>query len=260
MATSIMAGNQKKNSIHQRGKRIMRRFSPSTVITSNNELGGSSPESSSSSSTNGTTTTTTTSTVLKKTNKKEEEEGKLSSSWSSSSLSSSSSIGTARTSNTTVRFNSKCYVKRTISRYDYTTEEIENCWYKKHELDTIWSNCIEDIQKANSRNNNTINNDQHEYQQHDDDDDDDSCIRGLDRCTVPSLFSKRENRQKAKNAVFMEQYNHTLWCGGGGGGGGDTSSPEESIANKYYEISCKCQLLATDIGLQDQRNVYDIMI
>jgi hypothetical protein len=254
MATSNMAGNQKKNSIHQRGKRIMRRFSPSTVITSNNELGGSSPESSSSSTTGTTTTTTTTSTVLKKTNKKEEE-GKLSSSWSSSSLSSSSSIGTERF-NTTVRFNSKCYVKRTVSRYDYTTEEIENCWYKKHELDTIWSNCIEDIQKANSRNNNTINNDQHEYQQHDDDDDDDSCLRGLDRCTVPSLFSKRENRQKAKNAVFMEQYNHALWCGGGG----DTSSPEESIANKYYEISCKCQLLATDIGLQDQRNVYDIMI
>jgi hypothetical protein len=280
-------GKQKKNSnintaaasinnyIHQRGKKILRRHSPSTVI---NDLVGSSPETSppsSPSSSSSTTGTTTNSTVLKKTKKKEEE--KLSSSWSSSH-SSSSSIGTTLTSTSTnnttvtvraVRFNSKCYVKRTISVYDYTIEEIENCWYQKHELDAIYSICAEDIHKINRRNRNNSNIN-HQQDDHNDDNDDDLCVRGLDRCIVPSVFIKRDNRQKAKNAVFMEQYNNTMW-GSGDSYSTSTStgisststlslcSPEENIAQNYQKISYKCQLLAIDIALQDQRNaVYDI--
>jgi len=47
----------------------------------------------------------------------------------------------------TIRFDSKCYVRRTISRKDYTTQERVNSWCTKEELDTIWVNCIESIQR-----------------------------------------------------------------------------------------------------------------
>ncbi|OEU09786.1 hypothetical protein FRACYDRAFT_271269 [Fragilariopsis cylindrus CCMP1102] len=163
---------------------------------------------------------------------------------SSSGLSSSSSVVVVSHKNK-VRFNSKCYMKRIISRYDYTTDEIENCWYTKYELDQIWSNCTEGIHKHHQ---------QQQYQHQQDIVDNDFCVRGLE-CTT----FKRQNRQKAANAVFMEQQqynNNRLLLGSVGGGGGCTSSSpvEESIATKYKKISYKCQLLAIAIALRDQRN------
>ncbi|MGK3760622.1 MAG: hypothetical protein ACI8RD_012939 [Bacillariaceae sp.] len=161
----------------------------------------------------------------------------------------SSSISSS-VSQVSVRFNSKCYIKRIISRYDYTTDEIDNCWYTKHELDNIWSNCIDGIHKLN-----TIKNNQNQQQRGDDnvdnDVDNDFCVRGLE-CTI----FKKQNRQKAANAVFMEQQqqynNNTLLLLGGCS---TSSSPvEESIATKYNKISYKCQLLAIAIALRDQRN------
>jgi hypothetical protein len=163
---------------------------------------------------------------------------------------SSSSVSSSVVSQ--VRFNSKCYIKRIISRYDYTTDEIDNCWYTKHELDNIWSNCIEGVRNKNNQ----------QYQhQHQQDVDNDFCVRGLE-CTM----FKRQNRQKAATAVFMEQQqynNNTLLLGSGGGDDGCTSSSsnspvEECIAAKYKKISYKCQLLAIAIALRDQRNAANI--
>jgi hypothetical protein len=128
-----------------------------------------------------------------------------------------------------VRFNTKCYIKRIISRYDYTTDEIENCWYTKHELDNVWSNCIEGIHKHQ----------QQQQYQHQQDVDNYFCVRGLE-CTI----FKKQNRQKAANAVFMEQQQYN----------NNTLPVEESIATKYKKISYKCQLLAIAIALRDQRN------
>ena len=163
---------------------------------------------------------------------------------SSSGLSSSSSVVVVSHKNK-VRFNSKCYMKRIISRYDYTTDEIENCWYTKYELDQIWSNCTEGIHKHHQ---------QQQYQHQRDIVDNDFCGRGLE-CTT----FKRQNRQKAANAVFMEQqqYNNNRLLLGSDGctSSSSSSSPvEESIASKYKKISYKCQLLAIAIAVRDQRN------
>merc|ERR1740133_831788 len=83
------------------------------------------------------------SSLLLKTRKSTKTQNEKSS--SSSGLSSSSVVVVSHKNK--VRFNSHCYSKRIISRYDYTTDEIENCWYTKYELDQIWSNCTEGIHK-----------------------------------------------------------------------------------------------------------------
>ena len=139
----------------------------------------------------------------------------------SSASSTGASVVTDRVEKS-VQFNQNCYVKKTISRHNYTPQEIGDCWFSDEEYHETRSECIEKIQMLERGEELSSIND---------------CVRGLDSRTQSATIAKQNNRLYALMAVLNEQY-----ADGG----------PESIAEEYCDISHRCQLWARAVGRKDQ--------
>ena len=78
-----------------------------------------------------------------------------------------------------VHFNENCYVQKTISRHNYTPQEIEDCWFSDEEYYEIRSECIEKIEML---------------ERGEELDSIDDCVRGLDSRTQSATIAKQNNR------------------------------------------------------------------
>lgn len=131
--------------------------------------------------------------------------------------------------NRKVTFNTIVRRMTTLNIYDYTTSEINDCWYNKDEMERITGRAVEVLIKVETAN------ETHRY-----------CIRGLEGHSRLGFIRKQKNRLDARQAVFKEQ--DRQWyeleeCGPG----------DEAIADAYRQITSSCQKWAQIIGHQDQK-------
>ena len=96
----------------------------------------------------------------------------------SSASSTGASVVTDRVEKS-VQFNQKCYVKKTISRHNYTPQEIGDCWFSDEEYHETRSECIEKIQMLEGGEELSGIND---------------CVWGLDTRTQSATIAKQNNR------------------------------------------------------------------
>jgi hypothetical protein len=150
--------------------------------------------------------------------------------FKTSSDCSTKSVSTAATEQEEFRvsFSEEIHVRSTISCKDYTTEEIQACWYTGEENQRIHRHCNKEIRKMDEGS---------ELK------DKKYCSRGLEGHTTIGTATKEENRWLAINAVLDEQM--VQWEEG--------TFDENAIAEIYYIASSSCQVRASIVGLQDHR-------
>jgi hypothetical protein len=148
----------------------------------------------------------------------------------SSDCSSTNSQSTAETEHELgVRFSETIQVRKTLSRKDYTTKEIQACWYNGEEKQTIHRHCNKEIRKMNDGRKLKVE----KY-----------CSRGLEGYTTVGAAAKKRNRSLAMNAVLDEQM--IQWEEG--------IFDEDTIAEIYYQASSSCcQVWAIIVGRRDYR-------
>ncbi|KAG7338522.1 hypothetical protein IV203_014010 [Nitzschia inconspicua] len=124
-----------------------------------------------------------------------------------------------------VRFSPYTTVRRTLSRYSFTKEEMRNCWYQKEEYDHILSSCHRLVTK---------------YEQHMQEKTPFKyCMRGLEHQTAVRGCVRANNRFSALEVVFAAQY--------------ENPKDEDAIADCYSSISSICHHWAHYVGLKDQK-------
>jgi hypothetical protein len=126
----------------------------------------------------------------------------------------------------TVRFSAKLVVHFTLSRHDYSAEELLASWFQCEEYTRITKECCKQVRKMEKG---YIFKDK-KY-----------CSRGLE--TRLCSITKSANRKLAFSAVLDEQEEQRQL------GGVD----DEAIGQLYNQVSSSCQLWATTLGLRDQR-------
>jgi hypothetical protein len=129
-----------------------------------------------------------------------------------------------------IRFSEDIDLRHTLSCRDYTTEEIQACWYTAEENQRIHRNCCKVIRKMMDEGSELK--DKKKY-----------CSRGLEQHTNVGAAIKMENRLLALNAVLEEQMNQ--WE--------EAIFDEDAIAKIYYRASSSCQMRANNVGLRDHR-------
>ena len=143
-----------------------------------------------------------------------------------------SSIRTESTASTEqefrVRFSEKVHGRNTLSYRDYTTEEIQACWYTAEESQRIQRHCSKEIHKMEEG---SVFKDK-KY-----------CSRGLERHTTIGAATKVANRRFVINAVLDEQM--IQWEEG--------IFDEDAIAEIYSKANSSCQMRAYIVGLGDYR-------
>jgi hypothetical protein len=128
-----------------------------------------------------------------------------------------------------VRFSHKIQVvHKTLSRKDYTIDEIEACWYTAEDLQKIHKHCRKEIRKLNEGSKLK---------------DMKYCSQGLEGHTTVGSAAKMRNRWLAVNAVLDEQM--IQWEEG--------VFDEDAIAAIYCKSSSSCQLWANIVGRRDHR-------
>lgn len=132
-----------------------------------------------------------------------------------------STLALTISSEKSVRFNKKCYLKRIKSRHNYTPQEIKECWYSEEDYLEIRNDCIQKIKTIQLG---------HKLSG------DDDCVRGLDSRTRSAVAIKQQNREDGFWAVLDEQ---------------DAGGSPEDIADRYRDVSYGCQLWATAVGRKD---------
>ena len=146
--------------------------------------------------------------------------------------SSDSSIKSESTTSTEqefrVRFSGKVHGRNTLSYRDYSTEEIQACWYTAEENQRIQRHCSKEIHKMEEGSNLK---------------DKKYCSRGLERHTAVGAAIKARNRRLVINAVLDEQM--IQWEKG--------IFDEDTIAEIYFRASSSCQMRAYIVGLGDHR-------
>jgi hypothetical protein len=134
-----------------------------------------------------------------------------------------------------VRFSTEPVFHFTLSRKDYTPEEIRASWFEREEYRKITKECCKQIKKMESG---EVLKDK-EY-----------CSRGLESHTRLAAISKTRNRETAINAVLDEQEDQREMVG---------DVDEEDIAQRYQQTTSSCQLWASSVGLRDQRAAEEYM-
>jgi hypothetical protein len=127
-----------------------------------------------------------------------------------------------------VRFSQKIHICKTLSREDYTTEEIQACWFTAEENQRIHRHCSKEIRKMDEG---TKLKDK-KY-----------CSRGLEGHTTVGAATKKRNRSFAINAILDEQM--IQWEEG--------IFDEDAISEIYYRASSRCRVRARIVGLRDHR-------
>jgi hypothetical protein len=117
-------------------------------------------------------------------------------------------------------------IRKTLSRNDYTAEEIQACWYTREERQRIHIQCNKEIRKMNEGSKLK---------------DKKYCSRGLEGCTTIGAATKRRNRLLAIDAVLDEQM--IQWE--------EFVFDEDTIAALYWKASSSCQLWANLVGQRD---------
>jgi hypothetical protein len=125
-----------------------------------------------------------------------------------------------------VRFSENIHVCKTLASKDYTSEEIQACWYTAEETRSIHASCSKEIRKMDEGT--KLKGKKY-------------CPRGLEGHTADGAALKQENRWLAIDAVLDEQM--TQWEEG--------ISDEDVIAEIYYRASSSCQVTANIVGLAD---------
>jgi hypothetical protein len=150
--------------------------------------------------------------------------------FQTSSDCSTKSVSTAATEQELrVSFSEKIHsVRNTLSRKDYTTEEIQACWYTAEGNERIHRHCGKEISRLNEG----IELKDRKY-----------CSRGLEGHTTVGAATKKKIKMLAINAVLDEQL--IQWEAG--------VFDEDSIAEIYCKISYNCQQEATIVGCRDHR-------
>jgi hypothetical protein len=129
-----------------------------------------------------------------------------------------------------VRFATKSDVHHriTLSRNDYTPEEMTAFWYQDADYAMISKDCCKQIKKM--QNSEVLKDKKY-------------CSRGLESHTRLASISKMQNRKTANNAVLDEQEEQRHMG----------VVDEEIIAQRYQQTTSSCQLWANIVGLRDQR-------
>jgi hypothetical protein len=135
---------------------------------------------------------------------------------------------TATPEKLSIRFSDNVSFRKTLSRKDYTPEDVEASWYSHEESKAISTQCIKEIKRM----------DMGEKLK-----DKKYCSRGLEGHTTIGAESKMRNRKVAIDAVLDEQL--IQWEEG--------IYDEELIGDIYYEASIRCQVWAHHIGKCDQQ-------
>jgi hypothetical protein len=135
----------------------------------------------------------------------------------------------ARDVERTVRFAAKpAWVHFTLSRDDYSPEELRAAWFQQEEYARITKDCCKQVSKMEDG---EILKDK-KY-----------CSRGLEPHTRLCSITKRANRKLAFSAVLDEQEEQQLLG----------VVDDEAIGQLYNRVSSSCQMWATTLGLRDQR-------
>jgi hypothetical protein len=146
-----------------------------------------------------------------------------------------------------IRFHENVQRRWHFGRHEYTTEELDACWFRGEEYQQIASSCCKNIQRLE------------EQQQLDDakriknNNNKKFCSRGLESHTHLAAIAKNRNRRVAWDAVLDEQYDQVSLG----------AIDEEAIASCYRDCSSSCRLWAIHVGQQDQRVadlIYDSML
>jgi hypothetical protein len=129
-----------------------------------------------------------------------------------------------------ISFSETIYVRNTLSREDYTAEQIQACWYTAEESQRIHRHCSKEIRKMDEGS---------ELK-------DKKCSsRGLEGHTTDGAAIKMENRWLAINAVLDEQT--FQWEEG--------IFDEDAIADVHCRASYGCQVRAKIVGLRDHQEI-----
>lgn len=137
-----------------------------------------------------------------------------------------------------VTFCSSVRARRTISRHDYTDDEIQATWYSSKEYSEIARSCLKQVQRIEAG----LTLKDKKY-----------CSRGLERHTKIGKLAKDQNRQSSIQAVLDEQDRQVLECEDQHVG--LEVFDEISIAEVYGNATSNCQVWANAMGLMDQRAV-----
>ncbi|KAL3904646.1 MAG: hypothetical protein SGILL_009986 [Bacillariaceae sp.] len=129
-----------------------------------------------------------------------------------------------------VRFSDTCNVRSTISRSDYTQEEISNCWYSEEENNVIKDKCFSVIRKAEEAGGGSGDEKSKKG---------DSCTRGLESFFYTNYMVKMQTRREAKHAVFLTQ--------------DEPGATVKLIGAVYAEFTSSSALWARRTGLLDQK-------
>jgi hypothetical protein len=130
----------------------------------------------------------------------------------------------------TVRFSEDGNTLRyTLSPKNYSSEEIEACWYQQEEYTIIRKGCCKQIKKLDQGK--TLKDIKY-------------CSRGLESYMRWAAKTKAQNRKLSINAVLDEQD----WqrCS-------NVFNDEEALAQSYIQAASSCQVWANTVGLRDQR-------
>jgi hypothetical protein len=128
----------------------------------------------------------------------------------------------------TVRFAATPRGHFTLSRDDYSSEELRASWYQHEEYARITKECCKQVRKMEEG---EILKDK-KY-----------CSRGLEPHTRLCSITKSANRKLAFSAVLDEQEEQRQLG----------VVDDEAIGQLYNQVSSSCQLWATALGLRDQR-------
>ena len=127
-----------------------------------------------------------------------------------------------------VRFSERTYVRKTLSKKDYTSQEVQACWYTSEENRRIHKRRRKEVRKIDEGNKLK---------------DKKYCSRGLEGLTTVGAATKWSKRSLATNAVLDEQM--IQWEEG--------VFDEDAIAEIYCKAVSSCQLWATIVGRRDHR-------
>jgi hypothetical protein len=133
-----------------------------------------------------------------------------------------------------VDFDNQVYVVDTISRHDYTPQEVEDCWFTPGEVLETEKEIYKQVKMMETRA---------------DFDDNNYSSRGLVQYTKQKHIVRVENMNNAIKAVLDEQYYQFM--------SGDFD--DDMLARVYSRVSSSCMIWAQVVGLQDQRDAEDYL-
>ena len=133
-----------------------------------------------------------------------------------------------------VAFDSVVKVRRTITRSDYSMEEINMCFYSAEEYSQISEQCVKQIEKLNRGE--KLNGKKY-------------CTRGLEGHTEVRSFERMVAKELARSTVLNEQDTQVS----------EGVRDEEFMSKIYQDVTSSCKSWANLVALCDERAVKKIM-